>query len=262
MEPETGEMEALGERLRSALAARSALVTAQSLRPAAPPRPRPWFRRGRWWPHVTLVAGAVAAAVAIAVVTLPVGSRPADGRTTGTGPASSRPSPLPGKRIDLDRLSLTVPPGWVARDFKPGTAVCITRTNVPAPGDADACATYGVMVGTGLQDAADVPRLLNRDDGWTMGDTASCWNADGSYDPMSSHYIADVTSSRLTARGTVPVAGQRATYRAWHVTCATGPAFTARLWWVPKDDTEVRALRLPDRDVPVADRIISSIVLR
>ncbi|MFI2187360.1 hypothetical protein [Streptomyces sioyaensis] len=239
MEADERETAALEEGLRAALAAQSELVASSSLRPETPPRRK---SRARWQrPRLLLTAGAVAAALATAVVMVP--------HDLGGQDRHHRPAAAAG-RLKLDGLSFTVPRGWTAWKPDPAKQACVQPPGTPH--DMDHCWATGIQVATETGDQAGI---LNEDNGWQS--QPSCWTADGrenTDDP--------ITDSRLVARAAVRVSGQQAAYRAWQVTCQSGQRFTARLWWIPTHQISIRAFRLAPRDAPLADRLVSSITLR
>ncbi|MEV6317095.1 hypothetical protein [Streptomyces sp. NPDC051776] len=236
MEPESPETAALEERLRAALAARSALVTTQSLRPVK-------TSPARRWPRTALGLGAAVGAallVVVTVVTLP--NPPAEQERDGSVAAS--------RRVDLHDLSFQVPRGWTAWQPETGDQACVQPRGVPH--EMDPCWAMGVQVVTG---AGEQNGSLDDED-WPRT-WLNCWTADGrtnASDPM--------TGSRLIARDSVRISGQRVAYRAWRVTCRSGEEFTSRLWWIPRHDISIRALHLDSRGATLAEELVSSIALR
>ncbi|MFE4925154.1 hypothetical protein [Streptomyces sp. NPDC056661] len=237
MEPQIPKTADVEERLRSALAARSALVASGSLRPQSPA----WPTRSAWRWQLRAV-GAVAAAFLTVVTVVIFAYRPVEQERHRWAAAS--------RRVDLRELSFQVPRGWTAWQPEPGIQACVQPPGVPQ--DMDHCWATGIQVATKTGDQSGI---LDRDDGWKA--QPFCWTADG-----RANFTDAITSSRLVAQATVPVSGQQASYRAWRVTCRSGQKFTARLWWVPLHELSIRAYRLDSREAPLADRLVSSLTLR
>jgi hypothetical protein len=251
---DSGETPPLERQLRDALIARSSLVTAESLRPAAPltspvpsarsRRMRRMRRMRRAWTLGTVAAALACVLASIGFLGLPGSSR--DGSATAAA-----------ARVALQGVSFRVPAGWAAWQLDPGTQACVEPAGTPA--DMDHCWADGIAVAV-LSGSTPADSLegsaLDGDDGWQA--FTDCRGPDDrgpAADP--------VTGSRVITRATVPVAGVRAAYREWTVTCRSGHTFTSRLWWIPRatSTVTVRAFRLP-ADQAAADRLVSSLALR
>ncbi|MEU6084652.1 hypothetical protein [Streptomyces sp. NPDC047108] len=231
--PETAELE---ERLRAALAARSALVTAQSLRPLE-------AGQARRWPRPLPALGAAVAAALLAIVAVVTFPHPLAEQER---PASVTPS----QQVDLRGVSFRVPRGWKAWQPERGGQACVQPPGVRH--DMDPCWATGIQVATRTGDQSGAMD----EDNWPMA-LLNCWTEKGEPDSNS-----PMTDSRLVERDTLQVSGQRVAYRAWRVTCRSGQEFTARLWWIPRHEISIRAMRLDSRDVPLAEELVSSLVVR
>ncbi|MGW1617199.1 hypothetical protein ACWCQZ_49335 [Streptomyces sp. NPDC002285] len=239
MEPQTPEIAELEDQLRAAFAARSALVTARSLRPEAPLR----STRAAWrWPRPLLAVGAVAAAFVAVITAVTFPHHPVEQERHRWAAAS--------RRVDRQGLSFQVPSGWTVWQPEPSIQACVQPPGVPH--DMDHCWATGIQVAT---QTGDHSVDLDRDDGWQF--QPFCWTADG-----RANFADPITGSRLTVRASVPASGQQAAYRAWQVSCRSGQKFTARLWWISRHQLSIRALRLDPRDAALADQFVSSITLR
>ncbi|MFG2191735.1 hypothetical protein [Streptomyces sp. NPDC048639] len=236
MEPESPETAALEERLRAALAARSALVTARSLRPVD-------TSPARRWPRPLLSLGASVAAAFLAVVTVVTFPHPLAEQERHTSVATSR-------QVDLHGLSFRVPRGWTDWQPEPGVQACVQPPGVPH--EIDHCWATGIQVATQTGDQSESLEEQDWPRTWL-----NCWTADG-----RTNFSDPMTGSRLIDRDSMRISRQRVDYRAWRVTCRSGQEFTARLWWIPRHETSIRALRLDSRDASLAEELVSSITLR
>lgn len=242
--PGTAEAGELEELLRAAMVARTARVTGGSLRPEGV-RPAQTARTGsRWRPRPLLLAGgAVAAALLMFVMAVVVPHRwGEDERHRQVAPAA--------RRVALQGVSFEVPRGWTVWQPDRGVQACVQPPGVPH--DIDHCQSRGIQIATRTGDQSEA---VEQDDGWQA--QPFCWTRSGKAAPFDA-----IRTSRLKDRSTLKVSGQRAHYRAWRVTCASGQVFTARLWWIPRHELSIRAYRLGPRDVGRAERLVSSLIVR
>ncbi|MEV7025857.1 hypothetical protein [Kitasatospora sp. NPDC093558] len=279
-----GPAETPTERLlREAMAARTSLITAHDLRPAAPPDRRSRRLRPAYAVAVPLLG--LAAAMVVSVLTLhgePV-ARHEDAPPAATVSASPSPTPVarpteaptptptPTDTATPDDPESASAPGDDTPSSPPtptGTATTAAkwytfngvRFKVPAgwrtvdQGGPQMCLlSPGAPQGAGYNDCAPygVSLSLYTDEGpgWpslTTLDASAGWERQP-YCPIWGNPHVPSADEPINSVGptksTPTVAGRSALKSQWQVTCGTS-AFTAQMWALPKDQVFVSAVGL------------------
>ncbi|WP_052707131.1 hypothetical protein [Streptomyces rubellomurinus] len=262
--------------LREAMNARTSLITAHDLRPAAPPRSR--IRRLRPVYAVTVPLLGLAAAAAIGVVTLhgsPVADRetpppPAATLTaspsptatptatptptaTGTPTATETPAgepetdtpsadvtpTSPAKSYTFRGVKLRIPAGWRVDAANPASDhLCILSPGAPQGATADDCQPYGVDLAVFDMESQIWPTLGDLDDkgGWGHQPYCPIWGNPHQAGGEQITYSAPVKT-------TPTVSGRPARKSTWQSACGKSP-FKAQIWALPEDQVFVSAIGL------------------
>ncbi|MFD8704454.1 hypothetical protein ACFV1W_17850 [Kitasatospora sp. NPDC059648] len=280
--------------LREAMNARTSLITAHDLRPAAPPRTR--VRRLRPVYAVTVPLLGLAAAAAIGVVTLhgsPVAKQdvpppPAAGLTASPGPT---PTPTPsagagatptgdarteGPLADVTPTSsrsatgaptgpatpytfrgvkLKVPAGWRVSPADPADFhLCVLSPGAPQGASAQNCQPYGVDLAVFDTESPGWPSTADLDAQSGWGHQPNCPIWGDPHPPAA----GEAVSSTGPTKSTPTVSGRPALKSQWQVTCGQSP-FTAQIWALPKDQVFVSAVGLKEDYQPGLQSIVNSL---
>ncbi|MFI9360256.1 hypothetical protein ACIG5E_04220 [Kitasatospora sp. NPDC053057] len=267
--------------LREAMNARTSLITAHDLRPAAPPRSR--VRRLRPMYAVSVPVLGLAAAAAIGVVTLhstPVAKQdvpppPAAGLSASPGPtptptpsatASATPTddartqqPLadstptstqsatgaptgPATPYTFRGVKFKLPAGWRVAPADPADYhLCALSPGAPQGASAQNCQPYGVDLAVFDTESSGWPSTADLDAQSGWGHQPNCPIWGDPHPPAAGESV----SSAGPTKSTPTVSGRPALKSQWQVTCGQTP-FTAQVWALPKDQVFVSAVGLKD----------------
>ncbi|WP_051836553.1 hypothetical protein [Streptomyces sp. NRRL WC-3742] len=270
-----GSAETPTERLlREAMNARTSLITAHDLRPAAPPKSR--IRRLRPVYMVTVPLLGLAAAAAIGVVTLK-GSPVADHRTPPpAATTSASPTPVPstsptvtptptstqtatetpagspetavpeadptpaGTAYTFRGVKLSIPAGWRAAPTDPANFhLCLLSPGAPKNATERDCQPYGVDLAVFDAESGIWPTTGDLDDlgGWGHQPYCPVWG--------NPHSVVggELDYGSAPVKSTPTVSGRAARKSQWQASCG-GVTFKSQLWALPKDQVFVSAVGL------------------
>ncbi|MGW2397652.1 hypothetical protein ACWCYY_14000 [Kitasatospora sp. NPDC001664] len=265
--------------LRAALAARAEQVTAQNLRPAAPPTRR--TRKVRPF-HVVTTIAMFGLAAGLAIGLLNTGGHPVaqDVAPAVTASASPSPSPTPTASpsaeltpsgsasasateteeppatttVEFHKVKVEVPAGWSVDDHDKAR-LCLLPPGVPPRGPKVGCLPEGVMVTAwepGEERAWPSEADLDSDSGWN--NQPVCF-AQGSSRAVQAHTVGTVE------RSLVKLGGRYANAVRWQALCDDGKRFTAQGWSFHREQVLVNANGLPEEYQADLEAIVAGLDL-
>ncbi|GAA3032513.1 hypothetical protein GCM10020229_49970 [Kitasatospora albolonga] len=254
--------------LRAALAARAEQVTAQNLRPAAPPTRR--TRKVRPF-HVVTTIAMFGLAAGLAIGVLSTGGHPVaqDVAPAVTASASPSPSPTPTASpsaeltpsgsasasateteeppatttVEFHKVKVEVPAGWTV-DARDPTSLClrVPGAAVAAKGE---CLPQGVMITAydkGVEQLWPSEADLDSDSGWSH--QPACYLPG---DPGSTGVGDDYRRIGQPQRSLVTLNGKYVNKVRWQVACDATRQYTAQMWGFHKEQVFVNANGLPEK---------------
>ncbi|MEU6967332.1 hypothetical protein AB0A71_06250 [Kitasatospora aureofaciens] len=280
--------------LREAMNARTSLITAHDLRPAAPPRTR--VRRLRPVYAVTVPLLGLAAAAAIGVVTLhgsPVAKQDVPPPPAASLAASPNPTPTPTPSTSASAtptgdaqtanpladitptssrsatgaptgpatpytfrgVKLKVPAGWRVAPADPADLhLCVLSPGAPQGASAQNCQPYGVDLAVFDTGSPGWPSTADLDAQSGWSRQPNCPVWGDPHPPAAGESV----SSTGPTKSAPTVSGRPALKSQWQVTCGQSP-FTAQVWALPKDQVFVSAVGLRDEYQAGLQSIVNSL---
>lgn len=260
--------------LREAMNARTSLITAHDLRPAAPPRTR--VRRLRPVYMVTVPLLGLAAAAAIGVVTLkgspvadhvtpppaatvsvspspttavtptPTTPTPSATETPGADPvteapaADPTPTGNPATPYTFRGVKLSIPAGWRAVTEGDGSYhLCLLSPGAPQGAKFVDCQPYGVDLTVFDAESPLWPSTADLDSAGGYGHQPFCAAWGNPHAPTGSEQL----NSTGPAKSTPTISDRPGRKSQWQVTCGKS-SYTAQMWALPKDQVFVSAIGL------------------
>lgn len=245
-------------RLRTALQARSELVTHSTLRPGIPPNEHTagvrakrdaWWSWRRMWVPVTVAAALAGGVFAGAQLPSDSGSGNAvspgssagstggpstGGVPTGSNPTAAQNAGQAGTASNLGTIGFTLADGWQLTSLS-STTGCVTLKTRPAPTPVAAgaqalpCGVDGIYLASAATATTWPLSTAAKDTGWWPAGAASasaitCPGASGSSDMVKTSVLLRSSPKYALAGSTTAV------YDEWAVTCATGSGAQPMLW--------------------------------
>ncbi|MGW4645045.1 hypothetical protein [Kitasatospora sp. NPDC004289] len=268
--------------LRAALAARAEQVTAQNLRPAAPPTRR--TRKVRPF-HVVTTIAMFGLAAGLAIGVLNTGGHPVaeDVAPAVTASVSPSPSPTPTASpsaeltpsgsasasateteeppatttVEFHKVKVEVPAGWTV-DVRDPMRLCL---RVPGAGVAakGECLPQGVMITAydkGVEQLWPSEADLDSDSGWSHQPT--CYLPG---DPGPTGVGDDYRRIGQPQRSLVTLNGKYVNKVRWQVACDATRQYTAQMWGFHKEQVFVNANGLPAKYQADLEAIVAGLDL-